>query len=367
MVSGKSPSERYAALISSGELLPDVAQQRLVLEFDQLTAELITREMQSGLKAHARRIFGKPLPPVRGIYLWGSVGRGKTFLMDLFYQSLGEVPNQRLHFHRLMQRVHEGLTELSGKRDPLHLLARQMSEEARVLCIDEFYVTDIGDAMILAELLEALFSCGVTLVATSNLAPEDLYENGLQRRRFLPAIALIREHTRVTAMDAGEDFRMRLLKDAGSYHTPNDDQADQKIVRSFERLASEPIEKDVGIEILHREIMSRRVSGGVAMFDFHSLCETARSQNDYIELARLYHTMFVTNVPLMDAKSETTARRFIALVDELYDRSVNLIVSAEVQVEALYVGERHTKEFERCASRLIEMRSVEYMERMHRG
>ena len=367
MVSGKSPSERYAALTSSGELLPDAAQQRLVLEFDQLTAELIKRETQSGLKASARRIFGKPEPPVRGIYLWGPVGRGKTFLMDLFYQSLGEVAKQRLHFHRFMQRIHEGLTELSGNRDPLRLLARQISGEARVLCIDEFYVTDIGDAMILSELLEALFSCGVTLVATSNLAPEDLYENGLQRRRFLPAIDRIREQMRVIAMEAGEDFRMRLLKDAGTYHTPNDDQADQRILRSFERLTDEPIEEDVGIEILHRIIKARRVSGGVAMIDFHDLCETARSQNDYIELARLYHTVIVTNVPVMNAKSESSARRFIALVDELYDRSVNLIVSAEVQVEELYAGEQHTKEFERCESRLIEMRSVEYMERMHRG
>lgn len=367
MVSGDCPSERYAALISSGELLPDVAQQRLVLEFDELTADLIKRETDSGLKAYARRILAKPEPPVKGMYLWGPVGRGKTFLMDLFYQSLGEVPKQRLHFHRFMQRVHEGLTELSGNRNPLRLLARKISGEARVLCVDEFYVTDIGDAMILAELLEALFSHGITIVATSNLAPEDLYENGLQRRRFLPAIDLIRERMRVIAMEAGEDFRMRLLKDAGTYHTPNDDQTDQRILQSFERLTDEPIEEDVGIEILHRVIRARRVSGGLAMFDFHDLCETARSQNDYIELARLYHTIIVTNVPVMDAKGETPARRFIALVDELYDRSVNLIVSAEAHVEALYTGEQHTKEFERCASRLIEMRSVEYMERMHKA
>lgn len=367
MVSGGCPSERYAALMSSGELLPDAAQQRLVAEFDQLTAELIKRETDSGLRASARRILGKPGPPVKGIYLWGPVGRGKTFLMDLFYQSLGQRPKQRLHFHRLMQRVHEGLTELSGNRDPLRLLARELSGEARVLCLDEFYVTDIGDAMILAELLEALFSQGTTLVATSNLAPEALYENGLQRRRFLPAISLIREQMRVIAMDAGEDFRMRLLKDAGTYHTPNDAQADQKVLRSFERLTDEPIEEDVGIEILHRIIKARRVSGGVAMFEFHDLCETARSQNDYIELAKLYHTVIVTNVPVMDEKGENAARRFIALVDELYDRSVNLIVSAEAPVEGLYVGTRHTKEFERCGSRLVEMRSVEYMERMHRG
>ncbi len=364
---GDRPSERYAALISGGELMPDAAQQGLVLEFDALTAELIERGTETRVRSLANRIFGKREPPVRGIYLWGPVGRGKTFLMDLFYQSLGEQSKQRLHFHRFMQRIHEGLTELAGIRDPLGVLARQIGKQTRVLCIDEFYVTDIGDAMLLAELLKALIAQGITLVATSNLAPEDLYENGLQRRRFLPAIDLMREHMRVIAIEAGEDFRMRLLKDAGTYHTPNDEEADQRILRSFERLTDEPIEEDVDVEILHRIIRARRVSGGVAMFGFHDLCETARSQNDYIELARLYHTMIVTNVPVMNAKSESPARRFIALVDELYDRSVNLIVSAEVQVEGLYVGEQHSKEFERCASRLIEMRSVEYMERMHRG
>ena len=367
MVSGDRPSQRYAALIADGELLPDVAQQQLALEFDQLRSEIIERESASSLKVSVRRILGRPAAPVRGIYLFGSVGRGKTLLMDLFYQSLGSTPKLRLHFHRLMQRVHEGLTELVGNRNPLRLLAHRISAEARVLCVDEFYVTDIGDAMILAELLEALFSYGVTLVATSNLAPEDLYENGLQRRRFLPAIDLIREHMRVIPMQAGEDFRMRLLKDAGTYHTPDDDQADRRMVQSFERLTDEFIQEDVGIEIMHRIIRARCVSGGVAMFGFHDLCETARSQNDYIELARLYHTMMVTNVPVMDARSETSARRFIALVDELYDRSVNLILSAEAPVEALYAGTQHAKEFERCASRLIEMRSVEYMERMHRG
>lgn len=364
---GDRPSERYAALISGGELMPDAAQQALVLEFDALTQALVERGTESGFRRLANRILARGEAPVRGIYLWGPVGRGKTLLMDLFYQSLGEQPKRRLHFHRLMQRVHEGLTELAGTRDPLGVLARQIRKETRVLCIDEFYVTDIGDAMILAELLKALVLQGITLVATSNLAPEDLYENGLQRRRFLPAIDLIRGHMRVIAINNGEDFRMRLLKDAGTYHTPNDEQTDQRILRSFERLTDEPIEEDVEIEILHRIIKARRVSGGIAMFGFHDLCETARSQNDYIELARLYHTIIVTNVPVMGAKNESPARRFIALVDELYDRSVNLIVSAEAPVEELYAGEQHTNEFERCTSRLIEMRSVEYMERMHKG
>ena len=367
MATGFVPSERYRALTACGALSPDEAQARLLPAVDALRHELLQRSRSRGLKSLLRKVFHKPEPPVKGLYLWGAVGRGKTLLMDLFYQSLGETHKQRLHFHRLMQRVHAALTEFSGHRDPLQLTAERLRAEARVLCIDEFYVTDIGDAMILAELLQALFSRGVTIIATSNLAPEDLYENGLQRRRFLPAIDLIRAHAEVISMGAGEDFRMRLLRDAGIYHTPNDEQADARILHSFAQLTDEPAQVDVRLPILNREIRARRISGGVALFDFHDLCETARSQMDYIEISRLFHTLVLSNVPVMDARRENAARRFIALIDELYDRCVNLIISAEAAVEGLYQGEQHGKAFERCASRIVEMRSVEYMERMHKA
>ena len=321
----------------------------------------------SAISSLTQRVLGRSKPVVPGLYLWGRVGRGKTLMMDMFYDSLGEMPRRRLHFHRLMQRVHLELVELAGSRDPLRLVATKLKKEARVLCIDEFYVTDIGDAMILAALLDALFAGGITLVATSNLHPGQLYENGLQRRRFLPAIDLLQRHMQVLEIESGEDFRMRLLKDAGSYHTPKDARADARMLASFEALGDGEILENAELAILNRVIRARRVAGGVAMFDFHDLCETARSQNDYIELSRLYHTFLLSNVPVMGPASENAARRFIALVDELYDRSVNLIVSAEVPVESLYRGQRHSKEFERCMSRLIEMRSVEYMERMHKG
>ena len=361
------PSERYFELVASGELAPDEAQARLLPIIDALHHEILHRPKVGRLKSLAAKVLAKPEPSVKGLYLWGEVGRGKTLLMDLFYQGLGPTQKKRLHFHRLMQRVHASLNEYAGRRDPLHLTADALRAEAKVLCIDEFYVTDIGDAMILAELLQALVDRGVVLVATSNLAPEGLYKDGLQRRRFLPAIELIHQQMQVVAMGSGEDFRMRLLRDAGTYHTPVNARSEAHLLTSFLQLSDEPGETDVQLRILNREIHARRVSGGVAMFDFHDLCETARSQMDYIEISRLFHTLIVCKVPVMDTRHENAARRFIALIDELYDRCVNLIVSADAQVEVLYQGEQHGEAFERCASRLIEMRSVEYMERMHKA
>lgn len=367
MIQAASPSEGYAALVASGRLSPDPVQAEIVREFDDLQRRLVEAHGNTGLVAKVRGVFGRSEPRVRGLYLWGGVGRGKTLMMDIFVASLGILSGQRLHFHRLMQRIHGELANLAGRRDPLRLVAKELARQARVLCVDEFYVTDIGDAMILGELLDALFAEGITLVATSNLEPTSLYENGLQRRRFLPAIDLLQAHTHVVEVGPGEDFRMRLLKDAGSYHTPLDEATDGQMRRSFEMLADEEALKDVNLEILNRVIRARCVAGGVAMFDFHDLCETARSQNDYIELSRLFHTLLLCNVPVMSERRENAARRFIALVDELYDRSVNLILSAAAPAESLYSGERHRQAFERCQSRLIEMRSVEYMERMHKG
>ena len=367
MMPGFVPSERVQALIASGEILPDEAQLALLPVIDSLRDQILSFREPNGFKSLVAKALARPQPVIKGLYLWGAVGRGKTLLMDLFYQSLGDTRKQRLHFHRLMQRVHANLTALSGTPDPLRTTAERLSAEAKVLCIDEFYVTDIGDAMILAGLLQALVAQGVVLTATSNLAPDALYENGLQRRRFLPAIDLIHAHMQVMAVGAGTDFRMRLLQDAGTYHSPNDAAAEARIQASFAQLADESAEQDVGLEILNRIIRARQVSGGVAIFDFHDLCETARSQMDYIEIARLFHTVIVSDVPVMEARQENAARRFVALVDELYDRCVNLIVSAESPVEGIYRGGQHEHAFQRCRSRLIEMRSVEYMERMHKA
>jgi cell division protein ZapE len=266
-----------------------------------------------------------------------------------------------------MHRVHRDLTRVSGRRNPLERVATGLANEARVLCFDEFFVSDIGDAMILGELLTHLFVRGVTLVATSNVAPRSLYENGLQRRRFIPAIETIERNTDVINVDGGVDYRLRLLEQAETYHTPLDERAEAFLAERFAALAPDhaSVEVDCDLDIEGRPIRCRRSGDDVAWFDFTALCDGPRSQNDYIELARLYHAVIVSDVPVFTASSEDRARRFISLVDEFYDRNVKLILSAEAPAETLYRGERLTFEFERTRSRLLEMRSHEYLARTH--
>ncbi len=303
--------------------------------------------------------------PERGLYIWGGVGRGKTMLMDLFYDCLPVDRRLRMHFHRFMRRVHDGLKRWAGTPDPLTKVADEFADEADILCFDEFFVSDIGDAMILAELMAALFERGVTLIATSNVAPDALYENGLQRRRFLPAIDLINEHTHVHHVEAGMDFRLRALEQAEIYHSPLDDEAELSLARSFTSLAPDTPEEDVVLTIEGREIAVRMVADDVVWFEFSELCEGPRSQNDYIELALVYHAVLVSNVPVLTARKEDAARRFISLVDEFYDHRVKLIISAAAPITELYQGERLRFEFERTQSRLLEMQSHDYLADSH--
>jgi len=268
-----------------------------------------------------------------------------------------------------MHRVHRDLTRLAGRPNPLRSVAEGLASEARVLCFDEFFVSDIGDAMILGELLAHLFDEGVTLVATSNIPPHALYENGLQRRRFLPAIDLLERNTEVMNLDGGTDYRLRLLEQAETYHAPLDDRAEELLAERFATLAPDhsSVERDVELEIEGRPIRCRRSADDVAWFDFDALCNGPRSQNDYIELARIYHAVLVSDVPIFTTRMEDQARRFVSLVDEFYDHNVKLIVSAAAPVETLYQGERLAFEFERTRSRLLEMRSREYLSRTHRA
>jgi cell division protein ZapE len=312
-------------------------------------------------------LFAPKERPLRGLYLWGGVGRGKTVLMDLFYECLPPDDRLRMHFHRFMQRVHHDLNDLAGTPNPLEAVADGFAAEAHVLCFDEFFVSDIGDAMILGELLGALFERGVTLVATSNVEPDRLYENGLQRRRFVPAIEQLKAHTRVHNVDVQVDYRLRVLERAEIYHAPLDSGAEISLKNSFDALAPEPPQYEVGLTIEGRRINARCVAEDVVWFDFAELCEGPRSQNDYIELARIYHAVLISGVPCFSARSENAARRFISLVDEFYDHDVKLILSAEAQPAALYQGERLRFEFERTSSRLLEMQSHEYLARSHRA
>ena len=311
------------------------------------------------------RLLGRSPPPVRGLYLWGEVGRGKTFLMDLFFETLDQPAKRRNHFHRIMADVHARLGALDRVADPLDRVAADIARESNVLCFDEFFVSDIGDAMILGRFLEGLFSRGVTLVATSNAQPDELYRNGLQRSRFLPAIELLKAHTDVVKLDGGTDYRLRLLEQAGTYVAPDDAAADRWLARLFSDAASSRIRAGEALDVNGRAIPTRQSAKGIVWFEFAAICDGPRSQADYIELARWYPTVIVSGVPQFDAALEDQARRFIALVDEFYDRGVKLILSAAVGIGQLYRGERLALEFERTTSRLTEMQSAEYLARPH--
>lgn len=365
-----TPWARYQADLEQPGFSHDPAQEDAVKAlqtlFDQLLAQ---RESEKKLTGRLGRLFGRSSDPVSGLYFWGGVGRGKTYLMDTFFQTLPFEDKGRMHFHHFMRRVHRGLKEHKGQANPLDLVAEEISRESRVLCFDEFFVTDIGDAMILANLLRSLFERGVTLVATSNIPPDNLYKDGLQRTLFLPAIELIKRHTRVLNVDGGIDYRLRTLTQAPIFYTPVDEQSEQALGVAFERLVPEKdaIEEDYSLDILGRNITARRYCDDVAWFDFDALCDGPRSQNDYIELARHFHAVLISRVPVFNGRNDDRARRFINLVDEFYDRQVKLLLSTQAPIDQLYKDGRLSFEFQRTVSRLQEMQSEEFLAREHRG
>jgi cell division protein ZapE len=363
----QSPEEKYRELLQTPGFARDPAQERVVALLDELYRELRAHAATRRRGLLARLMSQPRRRGVRGLYLWGGVGRGKTMLMDLFFECLPEHDRLRMHFHRFMQRVHNDLKALAGTPNPLEQVAERFARDSSVLCFDEFFVSDIADAMILAELLDGLFERGVTLVATSNVEPDQLYQNGLQRRRFLPAIELLKTHTQVFHVQSPVDYRLRVLERAEIYHAPLDGEAEASLQKSFTALAPETGECDAVMDINGRPIRSRWVADDVAWFEFAELCEGPRSQNDYIELARVFHAVLLSNVRRFTTGNEDAARRFISLVDEFYDRNVKLIISAEVPAEQLYAGERLRFEFERTESRLREMQSHEYLARTHRA
>jgi cell division protein ZapE len=342
----------------------DPAQLDAIARFEDLQVRVASqRPRKGGLRTMFFR--SEPRETVRGIYLWGGVGRGKTFLMDLFFESLDVKEKRRVHFHRMMHEVHDRLKTLSFVENPLDKVAAGIAQDTHVLCFDEFFVSDIGDAMILAGLLDGLFKRGVTLVTTSNSRPDDLYKDGLQRQRFLPAIELLNESTDVVNMDGGTDYRLRILQKAGTYLFPDNAAAAERLDYFFDESASIQIEADANLEINGRDILARRRAKGVAWFRFRDICDGPRSQADYIEIARWYPSVIISSVPQFDTTRDDQARRFISLVDEFYDRRVKLILSADVDVRNLYAGTRLSFEFDRTVSRLIEMQSTEYLALPH--
>jgi len=355
-----SPRARYEQLLDAGEILPDPQQYQLVLVLDQLW-----RELQAvPEKSHWFSLPWRQARGLRGFYIWGGVGRGKTWLMDLFYDCLQSEQKQRIHFHRFMQRIHNSLNELKNERNPLDGVARDWSRTCRVLCLDEFAVNDIADAMLLSGLLKALFQNGVTLVTTSNLAPQDLYRDGLQRAKFLPAIDLLEKHTRVIHLAGELDFRLRILEQSEIYHWPLDAQAESSLSSSFSRMAA-GTEMARVLAINDRPLQALKRGDGIAWLEFEELCGKPRGSIDYIEIARAFNTILVSNVPQMTEQDSDLARRFILMIDEFYDRGVKLLLSAEVPVEELYLGQRLAFEFERTRSRLVEMQTHDYLARPH--
>lgn len=368
-----TPEQRYQRDIEQQLISPDQEQRHIVASFQRLHHQLLASDSTNVSIAESVRrwIVGASSNPaeLKGIYLWGGVGRGKTYLMDLFFDCLPLERKQRTHFHRFMQHVHGELTKLQGERNPLDRVADQIASQAQVLCFDEFFVLDIGDAMILGGLLDALFRRNVILVTTSNIFPDGLYENGLQRDRFVPAIELIKQHTEVIEIKAGIDYRLRSLAQATLYHCPIDAQTDELLLKSFYELAPDKSEakQDEVVEILDRGLQSRFCADDVIWFEFNELCAGPRAASDYVELARLYHALLLSDVPQLDDSRSDQVRRFVSLVDELYDRRVKLIMAAAVPIESLYQGQRVAFEFERTRSRLMEMQSHEYLGFEHRG
>lgn len=405
-----TPSENYFAGVARGDWCDDPAQHAALRELDRIHDALLRPARRGGLLG---KLFdGGADDCVHGLYLWGGVGRGKTFLIDLFHDGLplpeiaaagrttlplppggrgggrsqrerwGEgdaatAPSpargarwpvgpdgggkQRTHFHRFMRQVHARLRAHAGERDPLAIIAREWRQSLRVLVLDEFFVNDIGDAMLLGRLLERLFAEGVVLVTSSNTPPEDLYKDGLQRARFLPAIALLQRQCNVVHLQGDTDYRLRALTRSSVYRAPLDAQSNTWLERRWHELGGDDAHRDAGIELEGRRIPVRARCKGMAWFDFDALCEGPRGSADYIEIAQEFHTVLLGGVPVMDASRDDAARRFVTLVDELYDRHVNLVCTADAPPGALYAGERLRSAFERCASRLVEMRGADYL------
>jgi cell division protein ZapE len=360
----KSPSELYEQGVARGDWQRDSAQTAALGSLDRIQGELLEQASTS--------LFGKigaafrDAEPVRGLYLWGGVGRGKTFLTDLLFESLPEHNKTRWHFHRFMQEIHSRLRSLRNTEDTLSVLAKTIAKNTRLLVLDEFFVSDIGDAMILGRLLDQLFARGVCLVTTSNIPPQELYRDGLQRSSFLPAIALLEKQCEVLKLESTQDYRLRHLTHAATYLAPCGETAEQCLKEHYRRLSQHHASSSDPLLINDRKIKVNAISEGVVWFEFPEICEGPRAVSDYIELARDFHTVLISNVPRFSSHNEDPARRFVHLIDEFYDRHVNLVLSAEADPISLYQGEKLVREFERTSSRLIEMQSMDYLALEHR-
>ncbi|WP_241546802.1 cell division protein ZapE [Thiohalobacter thiocyanaticus] len=361
---GETPLQRYHAELARLGWREDAGQAAVMQQLQRLHQALQRGRPRQTWYERLRR---RPVQPVRGLYLWGGTGRGKTWLMDIFFDCLPLAEKSRLHFHAFMQEVHSRLQQLPKTPDPLPVIAREWSRRLRLLCLDEFHVGDIGDAMLLGGLLQALFDRGITLVATSNLPPDELYLDGLQRDRFLFAVDLLKRHTEPVHLQGEADYRCAHLDSAGSYHIDGDDGgAEARMHEHLARLTPEPAAEAVELELNRRRVRARALAGDLAWFDFAELCERPLWAADYLELARRFHTLLLSGVPVMDETRDDAAKRFMHLIDALYDHNVKLVISAAAAPAQLYTGRYLQFAFQRTASRLTEMAGHRYLARAHR-
>ncbi|MCL2344999.1 MAG: cell division protein ZapE [Desulfobulbus sp.] len=363
-VAAQGMLDAYLSLLEARGYVADAAQMAAANALQALYRHLLQFKVDRG--SAFKRLLSPPTPP-RGVYFWGGVGRGKSFLMDCFYDLVPYRRKKRIHFHAFMQRIHRDLDQYKGEPDPLLKVAGQIAKEVRLLCFDEFHVSDIADAMILGRLLEGLFAKGVILVLTSNYPPEQLYPNGLHRESFLPAIALLKQHLDVFEVEAGIDYRLRALEQVEIYHHPADAAAEKKMADYFCMVAGGEGKRGGDIEVLGRHIDTVRRGHGVIWFDFRTLCGGPRSQNDYLEIARRHHTVLLSHIPRMTAHQASEARRFTWLVDVFYDHKVKLIATADCAADNLYTEGTQAGEFRRTVSRLTEMHSRDYLALPHQS
>lgn len=347
-----TPIEHYKQLIAKDEFKHNQLQEQAMQQFQHVYTELLA----------PKKLFKKK--NVKGLYLWGSVGIGKTWLMDIFFQNL-PLPKKRMHFHQFMQHVHHELKRFQGQSDPLKTIAKHLSKQAKIICLDEFLVHDITDAMILANLLTALFAENITLVTTANVEPDNLYRNGLQRGNFLPAIALIKQHLNTFHLQSATDYRLRDLTATGTYFYPLNAEAEFFMKQHFQHLTHGFTTQSHSLEIAGRQIKVIEAASNVIWFDFKDICHIPRSQNDYLEIAQNYTTVLVSNVPQITEHQDNEARYLINLVDVFYDARVKLIISAAVAIDELYLKGRFSFEFARTRSRLLEMQSRAYIHKEH--
>ena len=348
------PSELYLNLIDDGQLSFDKEQAKLLEKFNHLNESLTKR---------SKSWFGQK--KIKGLYIRGEVGRGKTQMMDIFFETLNIQEKKRVHFHRFMKILHDDLDKISAQKDPLKKVAKEISKKTKVLCFDEFYVEDIGDAMLLGRFINELFENKVTLITTSNTHPDNLYKDGLHRSRFLPAIKSIKENCEIYELNSAQDYRLRTLEQLEIFIIGKGDHGIKELESNFTELTNGEFQDGQKIKILGREINTIKLAQGSLWVSFKEICEGPRSAKDYIEVCSEFHTLFVSNVPIMKGSNDDSARRFIALVDECYERNVNLILSMETELEQIYSGERLLEPFKRTISRLEEMRSKEYLSRPH--